>query len=61
VTVMDEKLYCAFVVTLMLGSIGGLIYSLSLLRWGQKKKGYYVVLISVGMVLSFAAYLSISE
>ena len=40
---------------------GGLIYSLSLLRRGQKKKGYCVVLISVGMLLSFAAYLSISE
>jgi hypothetical protein len=58
---MNEKLYCAFVVTLMLSSIGGLIYSLSLLRRGQKKKGYGVVLISVGMLLSFAAYLSISE
>ncbi|MGP8198370.1 MAG: hypothetical protein ACLQU4_02570 [Limisphaerales bacterium] len=58
---MNEKLYCALVVTLMLGSTGGLIYSLSLLRRGQKKKGYCVVLISVGMLLSFAAYLSISE
>jgi hypothetical protein len=59
--VMSDKLYSALVMTLHLGSIGGLIYSVALLRKGQKRKGYRVVLISVLALLSFAAYLSISE
>jgi hypothetical protein len=46
----------AVVVTVMLGSVGGLLYSLFLLRSGQKKKGSYVALLSLTAFLLLAAY-----
>jgi hypothetical protein len=55
---MNFKLLDALMPVTGLATVGGLFYSLRLLRHGKKKGGYCVILISVGWFLLLDALLT---
>jgi hypothetical protein len=55
---MNFKLSDVLIPVAAFATLGGLLYSLHLLRRGKKKAGYYVILITVGLFLLLGAYLT---